>query len=98
MKHPFREHQPEIDKFAKDRGITYLGLFGSYARGEQKESSDVDLLVNFSRRISLLDLVNTERKLSQLIGVPVDLIPEKSLNKHVRPYVLNDLVTLHEER
>ena len=98
MKHALEKYTPEIEKIAKDRGISYLGLFGSYARGEQTEASDVDLLVNFNHRISLLDLVNTERKISQVIGVSVDLIPENSLNKYVRPYVLKDLITLYEQR
>lgn len=96
--HPLKKYQAQIEKIAKDRGISYLGLFGSYARGEQTKTSDIDLLVCFSRRLSLLDLVNTERKISETVGAPVDLIPEDSLNKYVRPYAMRDLITLYGQR
>jgi len=67
-----------------------LGIFGSYARGENKANSDLDILVEFGERISLLDLIGLEQDLSEILGVKVDLVTERALSKHVRPYVEKD--------
>ena len=71
-----------------------LAVFGSYARGEAKKSSDLDLLVHFDRRISLFDIIDLEDKLSDALGVKVDLVTEKSLNPMIKPFILNDLIVL----
>lgn len=98
MKHSLSKYQPQIDQIAKNNNITYLGLFGSYARGEQTHKSDVDLLVNFSKRLSLLDLIDTEEQLSHALNAPVDLVPSDSLNKHVKPFIAKDLVTIYGQK
>ncbi len=96
--HPLSKHQAKITAVAKQSGITYLGLFGSYARGEQTSESDIDLLVNFNKRYSLFDLLHVERAISKVLQAPVDLIPADSLNQYVRPYVQKDLVTIYGQR
>jgi predicted nucleotidyltransferase len=53
-------------------GVRTLGLFGSYVRGEARASSDVDLLVGFSRTPSLFQLIELEQHLTDLLGVSVD--------------------------
>ena len=67
-----------------------LGIFGSYARGENNANSDLDILVEFGERISLLDLVGLEQDLSESLGIKVDLVTERALSKYVRPYVEQD--------
>jgi predicted nucleotidyltransferase len=71
-----------------------LGVFGSYARGENNANSDLDLLVEFGVRISLLDLAGLEQHLSECLGVKVDLVTERALSKHVRPYVEKDYLSI----
>lgn len=82
---------------AKKNQITYLGLFGSYARGEARANSDVDMLVEFGKRISLMDLVRVEREMGDAIQKKVDLIPKNSVNKYVKPYIMKDLITVYGE-
>lgn len=98
MNHPLSKFQNQIDQIAKANNINYLALFGSTARGDDNASSDVDLLVNFDKRLSLLDLIQVERDFSITFNRPVDLIPQDSLNKYVKPYVINDLITLYDQR
>ena len=98
MNHPLTLFQTQINQFAQQNNISYLGLFGSYARNEQKHDSDVDLLVNFDKKISLLDLVDTENKLGNLFKKKVDLIPDGSINKYVKPYVEKDIITIYGQR
>jgi len=62
-----------------------IGIFGSYARGEARPGSDLDVLVDFHERKSLLTLVRIERELSESIGVKVDLLTEHSIS----PYLIN---------
>lgn len=98
MNHPLSQFQNQINQIARDNNINYLALFGSTARGDDNDSSDVDLLVNFDKRLSLLDLIEVERNFSTTFNRPVDLIPQDSLNKYVKPYVVNDLITLYDQR
>lgn len=59
--------------------VIELGIFGSYAREEQAETSDVDVLVEFSETPSLLKFVNLENYLSDNLGVKVDLVHKAGL-------------------
>ncbi len=81
----------------KKNDISFLGLFGSYSRGEQKEKSDIDFLANFSRRKSLLDLVRIERELSEILGIKVDLVTEKSLSPYLADKIKKEVKTLYYE-
>jgi len=72
-------------------GPKKVAVFGSYARGENKEGSDLDLLVEFSDGITLLDIIGVEQDLSGILGVKVDLVTEGALSPYIRPYVEKDL-------
>ncbi len=76
-----REHEREL----KNAGIVRLRLFGSVARGEA--GNDVDLVAEFDRTLSLIDLVGLENRLSDLLGRPVDLAQERMLKPRVRANV-----------
>jgi predicted nucleotidyltransferase len=77
-----REHEREL----RAAGVVHLSLFGSVARGEASPQSDVDLMAEFDegRKYSLLDRVRLERRLAEILGVPVDLAPVMTLKKDVR--------------
>lgn len=93
-----RYDKRKLNKFCKDNSISYLALFGSYARGEADEKSDVDLLVDFEEIPSLLKHVSLEYELAEKIfNTPkVDLVRKGMVNKYIEPYVNRDLVTLYE--
>jgi uncharacterized protein len=76
--------------------VVKLSLFGSTARGEATEHSDVDLLVQFSKKKSLLTLVELEQTLTTAIGRKVDLVTESSLSPHLRDNILHDAQILYE--
>jgi predicted nucleotidyltransferase len=73
-----RAHEAEL----KTAGIARLRLFGSVARGEQ--GNDVDLVAEFNRPLSLIDLVGLENRLSDLLECKVDLAQERTLKPRVR--------------
>jgi len=71
-----------------------VGIFGSYARNEQTEESDLDVLIDFDSRIDLLDLIGLEQELSEILGVKVDLMTVKSVDERLRPYIQKDLIRI----
>ncbi len=66
-------------------GASKISLFGSYARGEQKKGSDIDVIVDFSEQKSLLELASMEAELGKKLGVKVDLQTEGSIS----PYLIS---------
>ena len=93
---PLAKYRREIAQVAKANHIRYLALFGSYARGEQTKTSDIDFLVEFNKSIDLLDLIHTEHQFEDALGKKVDLITKAGLSKYVKPYVEPDLITIYE--
>jgi hypothetical protein len=72
-----------------------LGIFGSYARGESTEKSDIDILVKFKVAPSLLTLIKLENELSDLLGIKVDLITTGAIkNKRVQKSIRKDLINI----
>ncbi len=83
------EHKELLKKRFK---VKEIGLFGSYVRGEQKETSDVDVLVEFEETPTLLEFVELENYLSELLGVKVDLVMKRALKPNIRKFVLKEVV------
>lgn len=75
-------------------GVTEVGVFGSYVRGEQGPDSDIDILIELERppRISLLGLVDLEYYLSDLLGVQVDVAIKRNLRKRTGRRILSEVV------
>lgn len=70
------------------RGASRLRVFGSVARGEDHEGSDVDLLVDMPTGASLLQLVGLQLELQDALGAPVDLCTERELHPMLRDRIL----------
>ena len=71
--------------------VSYLGVFGSYIRGEQKPGSDLDVLVEFSRTPTIFKFVNLENYLSEALGVKVDLVMRDALKPNIGKHILNEV-------
>ena len=74
--------------------VREIGLFGSVVRGEQKESSDLDVLVDFADDADLFDLVGLGLFLEENLGRKVDVVPRRALRKELREQVLKDVVAV----
>ena len=84
----------EILRIAARRGAHNLRIFGSVARGDADEASDVDLLVDLDPDRSLLDLGGLWSDLNTLLGIRVDVVTERGLRERIRERVLNEAVPL----
>ena len=80
----------DVVALCKKHGVATISLFGSMARNEGTEASDIDLLVSFSRPVSLLQMVALERELSKTLGREVDLLTEASLSPYLRDGILKE--------
>lgn len=87
-----------LSEICKRHNIGYLALFGSQARGEADDESDVDLLVNYTTPTGLLTHAHVQNELQDFLKRDVDLIMTRTLKASLKPYVQRDLVTLYEKR
>jgi hypothetical protein len=85
-----------VDDICEKYGISYLGVFGSVARGEARQDSDIDLLVKFddNSTIGLFELDQVQRDLEMRFGRKVDLVTK--MNQHIQQQAMKDIKTLYE--
>lgn len=88
------EHRQELLEVLARHGVTNPEIFGSAARGDDREESDLDLLVDFAPGTDLFDMVRIKAELEEVLGAPVDLIPRDGLKERVRSGAAKDLVAL----
>lgn len=67
--------------------VSRIGIFGSFARGEQTEASDIDILVEFSRPVGFFTFIELEEFLSAALRAPVDLVTPDALKPVIRDRV-----------
>lgn len=72
-------------------GVSEIGVFGSWVRGEQKDTSDIDVLVDFDRFVGLFELMELQDYLEEVFGCNVDIAPKDSLRKHIGKYILAEV-------
>ena len=86
-----RQHLPELrEKYS----VNYLGIFGSYIRGEQTKDSDLDVLVQLDKKPGLLKYIELENYLSDLLEVKVDLVMKSALKPNIGKRILNEVKAL----
>ncbi len=81
-----------LDFLRSNYNVGELGVFGSVVRGDNRKSSDIDLLVEFSGPIGLFKFIELENYLSELLGGKVDLISKKALKPAIRDDILKEVV------
>ncbi|WP_457753268.1 type VII toxin-antitoxin system antitoxin protein adenylyltransferase MntA [Thermococcus sp.] len=84
-----QKHKKELEQKFK---VKEIGIFGSYVRGEAKETSDVDILVDFYEVPSLLKFIELEEYLEEILGVKVDLVMKSALKPRIAEIVLREVV------
>lgn len=89
-----QEKRETILRICARYGARNVRLFGSAARGEADEKSDIDFLVEMESGRSLLDLGGLQYELEQLLGCPVDVVTERGLKVRIRDRVLQEAVPL----
>lgn len=91
-----QEIEKKLVSILGKHGAKIIGIFGSYARGVQRPESDLDVLVNFKERKSLLTLVRIERELSESIGVKIDMLTEGAVSPYLIDRIKSELKVIYQ--
>ncbi|MHA1385237.1 MAG: nucleotidyltransferase family protein [Candidatus Helarchaeota archaeon] len=84
----------KILSILKRNGAKKIGLFGSFVRGELKENSDIDILVEIDKDISLLDYIGIKLELEEELGRKVDLVEYKLIKPSLKQQILKEQVVI----
>lgn len=88
------DRRNEIVDLAAKFGATDVRVFGSAARGELRQGSDLDLLVRMKEGSSLFDLVSLSQELEDVLGIEVDVLSERGLSPYLRDRIMGEAVAL----
>jgi predicted nucleotidyltransferase len=78
-----------VEKF----GVMEIAIFGSYARGEQREDSDIDLIVDFKEGYKTFDnYMDLKFYLEELFGKKVDLVIKSAINPRIKPFIIEEAI------
>lgn len=86
----------KIIEICRRNNVSYCAVFGSFARGEATEESDIDLLVKFSKPIGWA-FFGIAEELETVLGRKVDLATDNMIGKHIRESVMSNLQVIYEE-
>jgi predicted nucleotidyltransferase len=89
-----KEIAGQITPILKKNGISKAALFGSIVRGQEEDSSDIDILVNFDEGVTLLDVAGLQFEFEQVLGRKVDLVSEKFLYRRIRDRVNKEQIKI----
>ncbi len=84
-------HKPQL---ARQFGVSSLALFGSTARGQAHEGSDVDILISFNTAATSKQYFGARFYLEDVLQCPVDLVTDKALRKELRAYIARDAINV----
>ncbi|MBI5874433.1 MAG: nucleotidyltransferase family protein [Deltaproteobacteria bacterium] len=79
-------------KFRKKFKVKEIGIFGSYVKGEEKKTSDVDILVDFAEPVGFFKFLELEEYIECLLHAKVDLVSKKALKPRIGQYILKEVV------
>ncbi len=80
--------------FSKHK-VKEIGIFGSYVRGDMKNTSDIDILIDFEEYPGLLEFIDIENELSRNIGIKVDLVMKSGLKPKIGEHILKETIFIN---
>ena len=94
MRKAVEELKSKIIPILRQHDVIHAAIFGSVARGEEREDSDLDILVEFGKGKSLLDLVGLKLELEEFLGRKIDVVTYNALHPGIREKVLEEQVAI----
>jgi len=91
LKNILHAHKEDLNR---KYGVIEIGIFGSYVKNEQNNTSDIDILVDFNKTVDLLTFVNLKNYLSALLKTNVDLVMKKALKPKIGQRILQEIVDI----
>ncbi len=93
-----REFKKLVTPVLKRNDVVRAGVFGSFARGEARKNSDIDILIEFKGRKSLLDLVGVKQELEEKLKRKTDVLTYKSIHPFLKEIILNEEVRIYDKK
>ncbi len=93
-----QEITKKIEPVLRKHDVSFAGLFGSRARGEERSDSDVDILVRFNKQKGLFEMVALERDLSASLNLKIDVVTEGGLSPALKSEVMKYLQPIYGQR
>ena len=90
MEDKMKDTENKIKKILIAKGIKRAGIFGSYARNEQKKNSDIDILIETPNNFSLFDFVGLKQELEKVLKKKVDLVDYRIIKERLKERILNE--------
>ena len=94
MKNQTNKIKEKIIPILRKHNVKRAGFFGSYARGEQKEKSDIDILVELREDLSLLDVIEIKIELENVLGKKIDLVEYETIRPELKEIILKEEVSI----
>ena len=88
------EIKKKITPILKKYKVTRAGVFGSYARGEQKQNSDVDILIEIGDWADLVELIRLKKLIEKKINKKIDLVEYGNIRKEIKENILNEEISI----
>jgi predicted nucleotidyltransferase len=79
----------------KRYGISQAGVFGSYARGEERAGSDIDFLIHLGRPLDLIEFIRLKGQLQDALGSPIDLVTDDTIIPYFESDIMKDLISIY---
>ena len=98
MKQLLINNKKELEKFCKKNQIKFFGVFGSFARGEEKKNSDIDIIIDFITPKSLMEIGGIQYELTETLGRPVDIVSRKNIKPAIKDNILKDVRVLYGKK
>ena len=80
------------DELRQEYGLKEIGVFGSYVRGVQRADSDLDILIEFEKPVGFVKFMRLEKRLSDLLGVKVEMVTKKALKPFIGKRILQEVI------
>jgi hypothetical protein len=90
------EIKDKIISILVKHGIKRILVFGSHARNEATQTSDIDLIVDFPEGTSLLDHVGIEIELSEALNMKIDLLSRNGISPYIKDHILKEAIVIYE--
>lgn len=90
----FEEIKQKIIPILKSHKVTKAGIFGSYARGEQNEKSDIDILVKINKNVGLIEFIGLRSTLQKALRKKVDLVEYETVRQEIKENIMRDEISI----
>lgn len=87
----------DLKAYFKNQPVNKAYLFGSHARGDDKQESDIDLLIELEDQVDLFQFISIKIHLEKLLGKKIDLISANGISPRIKPYIDKEKILIYEK-